>query len=61
MPTVGVLWPNPPDQLEFIRQPLAELGYVEGKNIRFEIRWEGALIAYLNWRKSLSVFRLISS
>jgi putative ABC transport system substrate-binding protein len=43
MPTVGVLWPNPPDQLEFIRQPLAELGYVEGKNIRFEIRWEGAL------------------
>jgi len=44
MPVVGVLWPNPPNQFEFIRQPLAELGYIEGKNIRFEFRWaEGAL------------------
>ena len=36
---VGVLWPNPPAQFEFIRQPLTELGYVDGKNIRFEFRW----------------------
>jgi putative tryptophan/tyrosine transport system substrate-binding protein len=44
VPLVGVLWPNPPAQFEFIRQPLADLGYIEGKNIRFEFRWaEGAL------------------
>jgi ABC-type uncharacterized transport system substrate-binding protein len=41
---IGVLWPNPPAQFEFIRQGLVDLGYVEGKNIRFEFRWaEGAL------------------
>jgi putative tryptophan/tyrosine transport system substrate-binding protein len=41
---IGVLWPNPPERFEFIRQPLVELSYVEGKNIRFEFRWaEGAL------------------
>jgi putative tryptophan/tyrosine transport system substrate-binding protein len=39
VPVVGVLWPNPPNQFEFIRQALVELGYVEGKNIRFEFRW----------------------
>lgn len=39
VPVIGVLWPNPPDQFEFIRQGLADLGYVEGKNIRFEFRW----------------------
>jgi ABC-type uncharacterized transport system substrate-binding protein len=44
IPRIGVLWPNPPAQFEFIRRPLVELGYVEGKNIRFEVRWaEGAL------------------
>jgi putative ABC transport system substrate-binding protein len=44
IPRIGVLWPNPPAQFEFIRRPLVELGYVEGKNIRFEFRWaEGAL------------------
>jgi ABC-type uncharacterized transport system substrate-binding protein len=44
VPVVGVLWPNPPNQFEVIRQALAELGYVEGKNIRFEFRWaEGEL------------------
>jgi len=44
VPLVGVLWPNPPSQFEFIRQGLADLGYVEGKNINFEFRWaEGAL------------------
>jgi putative ABC transport system substrate-binding protein len=44
IPLIGVLWPNPPAQFEFIRQPLADLGYIEGKNIRFEFRWaEGAL------------------
>jgi putative tryptophan/tyrosine transport system substrate-binding protein len=41
---IGVLWPNPPARFEFIRQGLVDLGYVEGKNIRFEFRWaEGAL------------------
>jgi putative ABC transport system substrate-binding protein len=44
MPLIGVLWPNPPSQFEFMRQRLADLGYVEGKNIRFEFRWaEGSL------------------
>jgi putative ABC transport system substrate-binding protein len=44
MPIVGVLWPNPLSQFEPIRQGLKDLGYVEGKNIRFEFRWgEGAL------------------
>jgi putative tryptophan/tyrosine transport system substrate-binding protein len=38
-PVIGVLWPNPPSQFEFLRQGLTELGYVEGKNIRFEFRW----------------------
>jgi putative tryptophan/tyrosine transport system substrate-binding protein len=43
-PLIGVLWPNPPSRFEVIRQGLKDLGYVEGKNIRFEIRWaEGAL------------------
>jgi putative ABC transport system substrate-binding protein len=43
-PLIGVLWPNPPSQFEPIRQELMDLGYVEGKNIRFEFRWaEGAL------------------
>jgi len=41
---IGVLWPNPPSQFEPIRQGLKDLGYVEGKDIRFEFRWaEGAL------------------
>jgi putative ABC transport system substrate-binding protein len=44
VPVIGVLWPNPPAQFESIRQGLADLGYVEGKNVRFEYRWaEGAL------------------
>jgi putative ABC transport system substrate-binding protein len=44
VPLIGVLWPNPPSQFEFMRQGLADLGYVEGKNIRFEFRWaEGSL------------------
>ena len=43
-PLLGVLWPNPPSRFEIIRQGLMDLGYVEGKNIRFEFRWaEGAL------------------
>jgi putative tryptophan/tyrosine transport system substrate-binding protein len=44
VPVVGVLWPNPPNQFEFIRQGLVELGYVEGKNIRFEFRWAAGAI-----------------
>ncbi len=44
MPVIGVIWPNPPAQFEFIRQGLIDLGYVEGKNIRFEFRSaQGAL------------------
>ncbi len=44
VPLIGVLWPNPPSRFEFIRQGLADLGYVEGKNIRYEFRWaEGAI------------------
>jgi putative tryptophan/tyrosine transport system substrate-binding protein len=44
VPVIGVLWPNPPSQFEPIRQGLKDLGYVDGKNIRFEFRWaEGAL------------------
>src|ERR1700749_1629941 len=44
VPLIGGLLPNPRDQFELIRQPLVDLGYVEGKNIKFEFRWaEGAL------------------
>jgi putative ABC transport system substrate-binding protein len=39
IPVIGVLWPNPPSQFDFMRQGLTELGYIEGKNIRFEFRW----------------------
>src|SRR5689334_16710 len=43
-PVIGVLWPNPLSQFEPIRQGLRDLGYVEGKNIRFEFRsGEGTL------------------
>jgi putative ABC transport system substrate-binding protein len=44
VPVVGVLWPNPPAQFEFIRQGLIDLGYFEGKNIRFEFRWAEAAL-----------------
>jgi putative ABC transport system substrate-binding protein len=44
MPTIGVLWPNPPITFEFMRQGLREHGYIEGQSIRFEFRWaEGKL------------------
>jgi putative ABC transport system substrate-binding protein len=47
VPLIGVLWPNPPSQFEFMRQGLADLGYVEGKNIRFEFRWAEGMIGKL--------------
>jgi putative ABC transport system substrate-binding protein len=43
MPRIGVLVPgNPPTRpgLEKFRQGLRELGYVEGQNIRLELRWD---------------------
>ncbi|MGZ3621367.1 MAG: ABC transporter substrate-binding protein [Candidatus Binataceae bacterium] len=41
---IGVLWPNPPETFEFMRQGLQDFGYVEGRNIGFEFRWaEGKL------------------
>jgi putative ABC transport system substrate-binding protein len=44
IPTIGVLWPNPPTTFEFMRQGLREHGQIEGQNIRFEFRWaEGKL------------------
>jgi putative ABC transport system substrate-binding protein len=44
IPRIGVLWPNPPETFEFMRQGLQDLGYVEGRNIGFEFRWaEGML------------------
>ena len=39
LPTVGVLWPNPPATFEFVRRGLNELGYVENRTIAFEYRW----------------------
>ncbi len=47
VPLIGVLWPNPPSQFEFMRQGLADLGYVEGKNIRFEFRWAEGMLGKL--------------
>src|SRR5262249_36958420 len=44
LPRIGVLWPNPPATFDWIRQGLADLGYVEGRSINFEYRWaEGKL------------------
>jgi putative ABC transport system substrate-binding protein len=39
LPRVGVLWPNPPETFNAMRQGLQDLGYVEGRNIQFEFRW----------------------
>jgi putative tryptophan/tyrosine transport system substrate-binding protein len=39
LPTVGVLWPNPPATFDFVRRGLSELGYVENRSIAFEYRW----------------------
>jgi putative tryptophan/tyrosine transport system substrate-binding protein len=36
--TIGVVWPNPRSTFEYVRQGLSDLGYVEGRNIRFEFR-----------------------
>ena len=47
VPLIGVLWPNPPSSFEFMRQGLSALGYVEGKNIRFEFRWAEASLDQL--------------
>jgi putative ABC transport system substrate-binding protein len=38
VPRIGVLWPNPLTTFEFLRQGLAERGYVDGQNIKFELR-----------------------
>jgi putative ABC transport system substrate-binding protein len=44
IPTIGVLWPNPPMTFKFMREGMRERGYIEGQNIRFEFRWaEGKL------------------
>jgi putative ABC transport system substrate-binding protein len=39
VPRIGVLWPNPPETFEGMRQGLRDLGYVEGRTIAFEYRW----------------------
>ncbi len=38
-PRIGVLWPNPPETFDFIREGLRDQGFVEGRNISFEFRW----------------------
>ena len=38
VPRLGVLWPNPLTTFEFLRQGLLEHGYVDGQNIKFELR-----------------------
>jgi putative tryptophan/tyrosine transport system substrate-binding protein len=38
-PRIGVLWPNPPETFDAMRQGLTELGYVEGQSVAFEFRW----------------------
>lgn len=60
-PLIGVLWPNPPSQFEPIRQGLKDLGYVEGKNIRFEFDGRKARsTSYRKWHSISLAFRLIS-
>ena len=47
---------------KLFRQSLRELGYVEGKNVRYETRSaEGNLIAFLRWLTSWSVLKLTYS
>ena len=58
-PVIGVLWPNPPSRFEIIRQGLMDLGYVEGKNIRFDRKERST--SYPKWHRILSGCQLISS
>jgi putative tryptophan/tyrosine transport system substrate-binding protein len=43
MPTIGMLWPGvsppAPPRMESFRQALRQLGFVEGKNVRIELRY----------------------
>jgi putative ABC transport system substrate-binding protein len=47
LPTVGVLWPNPPATFELLRRELGDLGYVENRTIAFEYRWAQDRLAEL--------------
>lgn len=47
LPTVGVLWPNPPATFDFVRRGLSDLGYVENRTIAFEYRWAQDRLAEL--------------
>lgn len=47
LPTVGVLWPNPPATFELLRRELSDLGYVESRTIAFEYRWAQDRLAEL--------------
>ena len=49
--TIGILALEALPPIDTFRQALSDLGYVEGKNVRFEHRMqEGAMSDFLSWR-----------
>jgi putative ABC transport system substrate-binding protein len=41
-------------RLAVFRDGLAEVGWIEGRNVRFQNRWSGGDTERMHWRQSLS-------